>query len=67
MDSTGFESLQTVCGNSEDMEACIKENTRRLEDTIHVERGFHQNGVALNRMAELVGVPQKGEFETKLP
>ena len=45
-----FEALSTVCGNSKDVEACINQNTKWLDDTIYVERGFRQHGVALTDM-----------------
>ena len=44
---TGYEALLKVCGDREDMEACIKQNSRGLDDTIYVEREFCEDGVAL--------------------
>ena len=37
----GWEALEKVCGESKDIKSCIQENTRGLQETVHVELGFN--------------------------
>ena len=44
---TGYEALKAVCSNRKDLEACVKENTFGLEETVYAELGWDSNKRAL--------------------
>ena len=65
--SQGYEALKTVCGNSEDLEACIEQNTQDLDETILAVKGWGQNGIALTDLklwSEDFTVPWYGRSHT---